>query len=56
MKKISLRIDTAPVTNAAFVDTVIWAVDTGLLTEDEVTDLIGDEIVSNVKVVEESGS
>ena len=51
--KISFRLDTATVASDEFLDTAEWALREGLLTEPELVDVIADEIVSNVKVVEE---
>jgi hypothetical protein len=51
--KISFRIDTQTVASEKFLDTAEWALRGGLLTEEQLVDVIADEIISNVKVVEE---
>ena len=51
--KISFRLDTSLVASDEFVDTAEWALREGLMTEDQLVDVIADEIISNVKVVEE---
>ena len=49
---ISLKVNVKHVCSDDFISSVLWALDSALLTEDEVLDLIGDEIVESI-VVEE---
>ena len=36
-----------------FMDSIVWAVKEELLTEDEIVDLIGDNIIAHMQVVED---
>ena len=51
--KISFRLDISTIASDPFLDTAVWALSEGLMTEDELMNVIADEILSNVKVVEE---
>ena len=51
--KISFRLDTSTVASDEFLDTAEWALREGLMTEDQLMDVVAAEILSNVKVVEE---
>ena len=51
--KISFRIDIQTVASEEFLDTAEWALREGLMTEEQLMDVVVAEILSNVKVVEE---
>jgi hypothetical protein len=51
--KISFRLDTSTVASDEFLDTAEWALREGLMTEDQLMDVVAAEILSNVKVAEE---
>ena len=51
--RISFKLDTDSVASPEFLGSVVWAKQNDLLTDDEIVDVIADEIVSNVRVVEE---
>ena len=51
--KISFRLEATMEVSKEFLGSAEWALREGLMTEEQLVDVIADEIISNVRLVEE---